>query len=222
MKDKVLLHIHLDGSVRKNTIEELTCQKIDVCAKEKCKDLNEYLEKFNIPISLMQTKENLIRVASELVEDLEHDNVVYAEIRFAPLLHTTILTPEEVIEYVLIGLKGNIKTKLILCMMRGMSFEDNLRVVELCSKYNCALDLAGAEGLYKTYNYKELFDIATKKNIPFTIHAGEADGAESVRDAILFGAKRIGHGVRILENEEVINLAIKNNIVFEVCQTSNV
>ena len=230
---KVELHLHLDGSVRLDTASMLTGKSIEevrslMIAKEKCHDLNEYLTKFNLANEIMQSQENLTRIAKELVEDLKKDNVIYAEVRFAPLLHTKKgLTGEKVIEAVLLGLKDeDLKVNLILCMMRQFSFEDNLKTIELASKYLdkgvVAIDLAGAEALYPTASFEKLFQIAKDKNIPFTIHAGEADGKDSILSAINFKTKRIGHGVRCIEDNETLNIIKKNNITLEVCPTSNI
>ncbi len=230
---KVELHLHLDGSVRLDTASRLTGKSIEevrslMIAKEKCHDLNEYLTKFNLANEIMQSQENLTRIAKELVEDLKNDNVIYAEVRFAPLLHTKKgLTGEEVIEAVLLGLKDeDLKVNLILCMMRQFSFEDNLKTIELAIKYLdkgvVAIDLAGAEALYPTANFERLFQIAKDKNIPFTIHAGEADGKDSILSAINFKTKRIGHGVRCIEDKETLDMINKNNITLEVCPTSNI
>lgn len=230
---KVELHLHLDGSVRLDTASKLTGKSIEevrslMIAKEKCHDLNEYLTKFNLANEIMQSQENLTRIAKELVEDLKKDNVIYAEVRFAPLLHTKKgLTGEKVIEAVLLGLKDeDLKVNLILCMMRQFSFEDNLKTIELASKYLdkgvVAIDLAGAEALYPTASFEKLFQIAKDKNIPFTIHAGEADGKDSILSAINFKTKRIGHGVRCIEDKETLDIIKKNNITLEVCPTSNI
>ena len=230
---KVELHIHLDGSIRPSTAAYLLNKSIDdvsnnMIASDKCEDLNEYLTKFDYPEKILQTKENLERVAYELALDLKKDNVIYAEIRFAPLKHIKEgLTLDSVVDSVLDGLsKVNIKTNLILCMMRNDTYSDNLKVIELASKYLnkgvCGIDLAGAEALYKTSSFKELFVMAKKYNIPFTIHSGEADGYDSILATINFGATRIGHGIRAIEYDDLINLIIDNNILLEVCPTSNV
>ena len=109
--------------------------------------------------------------------------------------------------------------------MRGASYSDNLKTIEVAEKYLnkgvVALDLAGDEKHFKTKDYEELFKIAKEKNIPFTIHAGEADDASSVLDAISFGAKRIGHGIRIIDDNYATSEVIKNNVTLEVCPTSN-
>lgn len=231
---KIELHIHLDGSLRPSTVAEILNiseeeAKEKMIVKNNNQDLTEYLTKFDLPIKVMQTKENLKRVAKELAEDLKLDDVIYAEVRFAPQKHTLKgLSLDDVITSVLEGFKSanKIKINLILCIMRGDSFEKNKEVIELCKKYLnkgvVALDLAGDEKNYKTKNYKSLFEIANKENIPFTIHAGEADGPQSVLDAIDFGAKRIGHGIKSIEDEFVLKKIIDNNIALEVCPTSNV
>lgn len=230
---KVELHIHLDGSIRPSTAAYLLNKSIEdvsnnMIASDKCEDLNEYLTKFDYPEKILQTKENLERVAYELALDLKKDNVIYAEIRFAPLKHIKEgLTLDSVVDSVLDGLsKVNIKTNLILCMMRNDTYSDNLKVIELASKYLNkgvgGIDLAGAEALYKTSSFKELFVMAKKYNIPFTIHSGEADGYDSILATINFGATRIGHGIRTIEYDDLINLIIDNNILLEVCPTSNV
>lgn len=230
---KVELHIHLDGSIRPSTAAYLLNKSIEdvsnnMIASDKCEDLNEYLTKFDYPEKILQTKENLERVAYELALDLKKDNVIYAEIRFAPLKHIKEgLTLDSVVDSVLDGLsRVNIKTNLILCMMRNDTYSDNLKVIELASKYLNkgvgGIDLAGAEALYKTSSFKELFVMAKKYNIPFTIHSGEADGYDSILAAINFGATRIGHGIRTIEYDDLINLIIDNNILLEVCPTSNV
>ena len=215
---KIELHLHLDGSVRPETIADML--KIDInkvkeetIAKEKCEDLNDYLTKFELPIKAMQTKENLKRITHELISDLKDENVIYAEIRFAPIKHIENLTLEEVVEAVTQGLKNeDVKTNLILCMMRDSSYEENLKIVELAKKYLnkgvVGLDLAGAK--------------ASKEQIPFTIHAGEADGPSSINDAISFKASRIGHGIRAIEDEKTIKKIINENILLEICPTSNV
>ena len=224
MIKKIELHLHLDGSIREETANEILGKKCNLKAKDKCEDLNEYLEKFEIPSIILQTKENLERVAYELALDLKKDNVIYAEIRFAPLKHLNGgLSLDEVITSVLNGLsKVDIETNLILCMMRNDSFNDNKKVIDLAHKYGFAIDLAGAEAIYKTKDFKELFKYAKSINVPFTIHAGEADGYESIKAAIDFGASRLDHGIKIIDYPDLINEAKEKGITLEVCPTSNV
>lgn len=224
MIKKIELHLHLDGSIREETANEILGKKCNLKAKDKCEDLNEYLEKFEIPSIILQTKENLERVAYELALDLKKDNVIYAEIRFAPLKHLNGgLSLDEVITSVLNGLsKVDIETNLILCMMRNDSFNDNMKVIDLAHKYGFPIDLAGAEAIYKTKDFKELFKYAKSINVPFTIHAGEADGYESIKAAIDFGASRLGHGIKIIDYPDLINEAKEKGITLEVCPTSNV
>lgn len=224
MIKKIELHLHLDGSIREETANEILGKKCNLKAKDKCEDLNEYLEKFEIPSIILQTKENLERVAYELALDLKKDNVIYAEIRFAPLKHLNGgLSLDEVITSVLNGLsKVDIETNLILCMMRNDSFNDNKKVIDLAHKYGFAIDLAGAEAIYKTKDFKELFKYAKSINVPFTIHAGEADGYESIKAAIDFGASRLGHGIKIIDYPDLIMEAKEKGITLEVCPTSNV
>ena len=229
---KVELHLHLDGSVRPTTISELLNISIEEARKLssvslKENSLKDYLEKFDIPLKIMQTKENLMRISKELALDLLKDNVIYAEIRFAPNKHLENgLTLDEVITSILKGLKEvPIKTNLILCMMRGDSYAKNLEIIKYAKKYLgkgvVGIDLAGNEAAYPVNNYQELFAIARKENIPFTIHAGEGDGALSIINAINLGAKRIGHGVRAIESTEALNLLKEKDITLEVCPKSN-
>ena len=229
---KVELHLHLDGSIRPSTISEILNINLEEAKKlstieTKCASLKEYLTKFDIPLKIMQTKENLERVAFELAHDLQKDDVIYAEIRFAPNKHLKSgLTLDEVVTAILKGLSQvPIKTNLILCMMRGDSYEQNLKVIKLAKKYLnhgvVAIDLAGSEASYPVNLYQELFEIAQKENIPFTIHAGEADEPLSVINAINLGAKRIGHGVRAIESEKALKLIKEKNITLEVCPKSN-
>lgn len=229
---KVELHVHLDGSLDVETFSTLT--KVDLTDARKllsvgnnCQDLNDYLRCFDAPVKFMQSSSILNLVAKKLVSSLENDNVIYAEVRFAPNKHTNNLKIEEVIESVLEGLKSDkVKVNLILCMMRGDNFEDNLRVIDMANKYRdsgvVGIDLAGAESLYKTKDYEKLFKYAESLKIPFTIHAGEADGVESINSAISFGATRIGHGVRSLESEECLDSIKNKNILLEICPTSNI
>jgi adenosine deaminase len=230
---KIELHVHLDGSVRISTLAELSGLSLEEAqlssvASMYCKDLNEYLTKFNLPISVMQTRENLIRISAELAEDLKNDGVIYAEVRFAPHLHLKNgLSLDEVIDAVLVGLRSvDIKINLILSMMRNESSDSNIKIISLAKGYIgkgvVAIDLAGAEALYKTADFKELFSLARSLGIPYTIHAGEADDWSSVFSAIEFGAARIGHGVRAIENKHIVDLLKQKNILLEICPTSNI
>lgn len=232
---KVELHVHLDGSVRPSTVAEfLNLNQNEVIDKmvvtsNNNKDLTQYLTKFDLPLKIMQTKDNLKRVAYELAEDLKKDEVIYAEVRFAPQLHINNgLSFEEVVDSVLEGIKlvDGIEINLLLCMMRGASYDYNLKTIDTAEKYLgkgvVGLDLAGDENQYKTKDYKQLFVIAKEKKIPFTIHAGEADGVLSVKDAIGFGAKRIGHGIKIADDDKMLDFVKEKDVFLEVCPTSNV
>ena len=161
---------------------------------------------------------------------IQTQGVIYAEFRFAPQLHTQRgMTQEDVI---LAAIEGTKKTKLrvnlILCLYRGneeKKIEDNKETLELAKKYLnqgiVAIDLVGSESEYKTEDYKDYFLKAREYGIPFTIHAGEADGPESIRHAIEFGAKRIGHGTKAFESESVLKLIKEKGIFLEMCPTSN-
>lgn len=229
---KIELHVHLDGSVRMKTASELLHKNMDETKQfmqaNHCESLSDYLKTFDIPIQLMQDKNTLERVSYELVEDLKKDNAIYAEIRFAPQFHTSILTYEAVIESVLKGIQqGNIKVNLILCCMRGENTKiANEKTIEMAYQYLhkgvCGIDLAGDEAHYPNHMYQYIFEKCKKLNIPYTIHSGEASGVESIREAISYGTSRIGHGIRAIESDEVIHQMIENNIVLEVCPTSNI
>lgn len=229
---KVELHLHLDGSVDIDIAKKFTNKTKnelinEMIANDKCNNLNDYLTKFSLPVSIMQTKEQLYEISKNLIKQLKEDNVIYAEVRFAPNKHIEKLTLNEVIDSVLLGLKNNdVKTNLILCMMRDSNVEDNLKIIDLAKEYQdrgvVAIDLAGAESIYKTKDFKILFDYAKRLNIPFTIHAGEADGIESINSAIEFGAQRIGHGIRAIEDSSTIKTINQKNIILEICPTSNI
>ena len=231
---KIELHLHLDGSVSLETIckiknKSLEEVKNNLVAPSKCNNLSEYLTKFDLPIECMQTRDNLKLVALELVNYLESQNVIYAEIRFAPMFHTiNNLSYEDVVEAVLEGLneKKRVKTNLILCMMRGMDKKENLKTIDIAYKYLkkgvCAVDLAGAEDKYPLSEYTDLFEIIKQKNIPFTIHAGENGNYKEVELAVNLGAKRIGHGIHSFESNELLEKLIDKNVLLEICPTSNV
>lgn len=239
------LHLHLDGSVFPKTIieiakkekinipsyEEKELEKYLICPSN-CQSLNEYLTKFDLPGQVMQTKYGLFKVTCDLIEKLSEEGIIYAEIRFAPQLHLKKgLNQEEVVQEVLKAIKYanekfDIKTQIILCCMRGKdNHQLNFETIKIASKYLhkgvCAVDLAGAEALFKTATFKEEFSLAQTLNIPFTIHAGESDSIESIKCAVEFGAKRIGHGIRAVDDEKFMNYLAKNKIGIELCPTSN-
>lgn len=234
------LHLHLDGSLSLKSVKELAkLQNIDIPSNDEqlmnrlmvsddCRDLNEYLEKFDFPLALLQTKEGITLAVYNLLEELKEQNLSYAEIRWAPQLHCQkSLSQEDAVVAAIEGLnKSDFKAKLILCCMRGNdNHEQNLETVRLAAKYKdkgvCAVDLAGAEALFKTKTFEEEFRLAKEKGLNITIHAGEADGPESVWKALEFGAKRIGHGVRSIEDEALVGELVRKQIPLEMCPTSN-
>jgi adenosine deaminase len=231
---KVELHLHLDGSldpkialplIKSKSLEEVR----DILDIDNDTDnLNEYLEKFNLPLEILQTKLALKQSAINLVDMLKRDNVIYAEVRFAPQFHTRLgLSYDEIIESVLEGLKNpDIKINVILCCMRGNdTWEENLKTVDYAYKYLnkgvCGIDLAGAEAIYPTRDYEYVFTKCRILGISFTIHAGEGSGSVSIKEALDMGAKRIGHGINY-ENDNILNRYINENITLEVCPSSNI
>ena len=193
-----------------------------------CKDLNEFLEKFAFPCSFLQTREGLNTAVYNLCEELKDQEVIYAEIKFAPSKSCDKgMTQEDAILAAIEGLnRSSLEANLVLCCMRGDSEEINRETVRLAKKYLgqgvCSIDLAGAEALFKTADYEEVFKYAKSLGVPFEIHAGEADGPSSVRDAIRFGATRLGHGVRSIEDPSLVKEIAQKKIPLMICPTSNV
>lgn len=237
------LHLHLDGAITlpiAKRLAQLQNQTLPASSDEElaqllsipknCEDLNEYLKRFDLPISLLQTKESISEAVFLVSEQLRRENVIYAELRFAPQSFTAGgLTQREVVEAALAGLaRTSFCGNLILCAMRGPGREAaNEETLRLTKEYLVthggvvAFDIAGAEGLFPTSDYRDLFTLAAKLDVPFTIHAGEAVGADSVRCAIEMGARRIGHGVRSFEDEALLELLRARQIPLEICPTSN-
>ena len=234
------LHIHLDGSLSLASARALAdMQGIALPeddetllrmlrVSDNCQSLNEYLEKFALPLTLLQTSEAISEAVLRLCRELAEQGLAYAEIRFAPQLHCEQgLTQGAVVEAAIRGMKkSGFYASLILCCMRGGdNLQKNLLTVEVASRFLgkgvCAIDLAGAEALYSTDSFAEVFEYARSLSIPFTVHAGEADGPESVYAALSFGARRIGHGVRSIENPELLQILSQKKIALELCPTSN-
>lgn len=226
---KVELHLHFDGSIDVSYTNQLlgydaSSELIDGNSSS----LGEYLEKFKLPIRLLQDLDNIEMYAYLLAKALEKDEVIYAEVRLCPLFHIEKNSIDDVVAAIKrgFGKVSYVKINLIFCMMRNFSFEDNYKVIQLTKRFLgngvVGIDLAGDEAKYKTRDFSELFNIIGKEKIPFTIHAGEADGYESVVDAILFGATRIGHGIRSIESEAVLGKLCREKITLEICPTSNI
>ncbi|MFD0618412.1 adenosine deaminase [Paenibacillus sp. GCM10027629] len=242
---KVELHYHLDGGLRASTVRELAIEaNISIPEDEAalleliqvqghCNSLTQYLEKFQLPVAVMQTSTSLQRVAYEAVEDAASAQVKYIEIRFAPQLHLEQgLTLEETVDAVLQGMQlGEANTgtiaRLILTCIRNHPVEMNLQVLELAKKFYLhgvvGIDLAGDEAGFPPLLHQAVFEAAHQADIPITIHAGEAAGADSIRDAVdSLHARRIGHGVRLEQDLELLDEIRASRIALEMCFTSNI
>lgn len=232
---KVELHCHLDGSLSRKCLSELMGREVlaeELQAKKHCKDLAEYLEKFDLPLFCLQTEEGLQKAGYDFICTVAKENVRYVEVRFAPLLSTERnLNCEEVMGAVLEGLKKgkeefHVDYNVIACMMRHHSEEQNRRVFdEVRSFYGkglCAFDLAGNEAAFPMENFIELFKMVDQAGIPFTVHAGECQSAKNIQDALSVGASRIGHGIAMRNQEKIMGICTRRGTGIELCPVSNI
>ncbi|WP_285031496.1 adenosine deaminase [Mycolicibacterium sp. lyk4-40-TYG-92] len=258
---KALLHDHLDGGLRPATVVELAEQSgygdlptMDVGelamwfrTQAHSGSLVRYLEPFAHTVGVMQTTDALYRVAYECVQDLAADNVVYAEVRFAPELHIAGgLVLDEVVDAVLAGFADGEKaaaaagqTTTVRCLVTAMRHAARSReIAELAIRFRdrgvVGFDIAGAEAGHPPTRHLDAFEYMRGNNARFTIHAGEAFGLPSIHEAIAFcGADRLGHGVRIVDDIEegpdgtfrlgrVANIVRDKRIPLEMCPSSNV
>lgn len=240
---KVELHCHLDGSLSLDTVRTLALMSgVLVPSKDSelrellqvgkdCKSLVEYLEKFSLPLACLQTKETLEYAAYSLMKDAMKENVMYMEVRFAPRSCTRGgLSCKEVVQSVLKGLNRGreefgVENGLIICGMRHEKPEVNIAMLEEIKEYInngvCGIDLAGSEADYPPLLHKPYFDKAKELEASITIHAGECGSAEHVQTAIALGAKRIGHGIALMNNHEILLEVKDKGIGLEMCPTSN-
>lgn len=254
---KVELHDHLDGGLRPATVIDLA-KKNDVALpcydpeglqewfEQGCKlkSLSLYLETFSITTAVMQTVEGLQRVAYEAVLDWHAQNIVYGEIRFAPVLHTNKgLSMQQVVQAVLDGMEQGrkdtgVRYGVILCAMRNQSPELSLDIAKLAIAYRdrgvVGFDLAGDEIGYPAKKHIDAFQYIRNRNFNITIHAGEAFGLESIWQAIqVCGAHRIGHGTHLVDDMNLDGMKIENmgelahyiqdrRIPLEMCLSSNI
>lgn len=220
---KVLLHEHLDGGLRPATVTELasengyeglpTVDSAELAAwfhrGAQRGNLPEYLEGFAHTCGVMQTKDALERVAYEFLADMEKDGVIYAEVRFAPLLHTEGgLTQDEAVKAVLAGLRRGeldfgVKWGLIICALRHLN--TSLEAAELAIRWRAegvvGFDLAGGESGFPPKKHVDAFHAIQRANFNITIHAGEAFGLESIWQALQYcGAHRLGHATRLRDD----------------------
>ncbi len=244
---KVLLHEHLDGSLRVDTLFELLrarrlpCPAKDPAALGRWFDqrahagsLVEYLRGFDLTVAAMATPQALERVAFEAAEDARSQGCIVAEFRIAPLLFEAHgLTSEAAVESLLAGLRrSDLPSGLIVCAMRHLPVEQTLRAARLALAYRdsgvIGFDLAGAEFGHPPNDHAAALRVARDGGMPLTLHAGEADAAERVVEALRLGAARIGHGIRLVDalqdpqRRELVDEVIGRGVHLEICPTSNV
>jgi adenosine deaminase len=236
---KIELHLHLDCSLSYKVVQQINPAISheeyleSFVAPPKCTDLVDYLKRAVKGFELMQSKEQLQLVTLDLCEQLKADNLIYAEIRFAPLLHIAKgLTPVEVVQTINDAVtegiaKTGVEIRMILCTLRHYTEEQSMETVRLVEKFNgtnvVAFDIAGDEAGCPIDNHVKAFQYAKEKNIHVTSHAGEAKGPESVWETLKhFHPSRIGHGVRSAEDDKLLDYLKEKNIHLEVCPTSNI
>src|SRR6201996_6312639 len=223
---KVLLHDHLDGGLRPQTVIELAdatgyadlpshdpvelAQALTAGAHRG--HLNLYLDAFRHTVGVMQTRPALYRVAREAAEDLAADGIVYAEVRFAPELHTELgLTLDEAVHAVLEGFRDGsenrrIKVRALLTAMRAAARSQEIAELAVRHRDNgvVGFDIAGAEAGGTRSRHLDAFQYVHRENFHVTIHAGEGYGLPSIWEAVQYcGAERLGHGVRLAEDIEI-------------------
>jgi adenosine deaminase len=243
---KTDLHVHLDGSLRLETIIDLArTGGVELPSRDPAElrkamrlgqntgSLVEYLKAFDVTLCVLQTEESLYRCAYELAEDAARENVRYMEVRYSPMLHTRRgLKLTSVVEAVLAGLRAaqnsfGIESAVIVCGIRNISPHSSLDMAELAVAYKnrgvVGFDLAGAEYDNPAKHHKAAFQLVRDNNINCTIHAGEAYGPESIAQAIhVCGAHRVGHGCRLRENGDLLHYVNDHRIPLEACPSSNV
>lgn len=239
---KIELHCHLDGSLSLETIKKIIPVKklpssdSDILkllmVSDNCKNLSEYLEKFHLPLTGLQSSENLELAAYNMIKDVSKENLKYIEVRFAPTLSINNgLSIAEVIESVIRGLKKGeeefgVYTNCIVCGMRQDSYEKNVNMLKIAKDFLnygvCALDLAGDEIKFPTKTHIDLFKYAKNIDFPFVIHSGETGNIENVALAVDLGAKRLGHGIALGQDQELIKVVKSKRIGIEMCPSSNI
>lgn len=241
---KAELHVHLDGALRPATMLELArAQNVrlpadtpEALAKamlvRDAQSLEEYLQKYEITLSVLQTRAALERVAYEFVVDVAAENVRYVEVRYSPLLHRPALTLAEAIEAPLAGIRRaeaetGTKVGLIVCGIRTRAPAESLELARAAADYRgagvMAFDLAGAERGHPAREHRAAFEYAASHGMACTCHAGEGDGPESIHQALHeCGATRIGHGTRLGEDPALLEEVVERKIPLEMCLSSNV
>jgi adenosine deaminase len=241
---KAELHVHLDGCLRPRTMLELArAQGVRLPADTPeelarammitaAQSLEEYLEKYTVNLSVMQTAEALERIAYEFVVDVAQENVRYVEVRYSPLLHQPALTLSQAIEAPLAGARRasaetGTKVGLIMCGIRTLPPARSLDLARAAADYRgdgvVAFDLAGAERGHSARDFRAAFEFAAQHGLACTCHAGEGDGPHSIGDALhVCGAQRIGHGTRLGEDPALLEEVVARRIPLEMCLTSNV
>jgi adenosine deaminase len=236
---KVELHLHLDCSLSFAVVSKIDPSiarqdyERDFIAPAKCLHLADYLTRARQGVALMQTEEELRLVVGDLFDQLMDDKVMYAEIRFAPHLHTEKgLTIEQVVDIVdgavdIESERTGVESRLILCTLRHFNAEQSMQTVQLVQRFRgrrvAAIDIAGDEAGFPIDAHVPAFSYAIANSIARTAHAGEARGAESVWETLKhFQPTRIGHGVRSVEDSRLIDHLKEKRIHLEICPTSNV
>ena len=236
---KIELHIHLDCSLSYETVKRLRPDTTiddfnnNFKASKSCSSLKQYIKCADNAISLMQSKESLELVMEDFFNQLIEDNVIYCEIRFAPLLHTEEgLNSREVLNIIcnsmnILSKESGVITGLILCTLRHYSKEQSMETVKLVEEFKgkgvLGFDIAADEASYPLDNHIDAFKYAVQNDINCTAHAGEAKGPESIWETIdKLKVKRIGHGVKCIKDPKLVRVLSENNYHLEVCVSSNI
>ena len=231
---KIELHCHLDGSLSKQFLESRlgrSVSKEEIQVSQNCSSLVEYLEKFELPGRCLKDETGLEEAGYDVLGSMSRENICYAEIRFAPLLSVTDqMGTQQVIASLLKGLERGKKDfgvayNVITCAMRHHSEEQNYEMLRAAREFLgagvCAADLAGAEAQYPMSEFMELFAKVKRMGMPFTIHAGECGNVVNIEDSLQAGAKRIGHGIAMRGNPNVLKMVRELGIGIEMCPISN-
>jgi adenosine deaminase len=242
---KTELHCHLDGSLRPTTMLELGHQHgvymphaeeellRDHMRVDDARHLEDYLQRFDITLGVMQTREAIERIAYELAEDAAREHVRYIEVRFAPVLNVRGgLTIADAVDAALAGLARaevdhGIIGRIIICALRHLAPTVSMELAELAVAYHArgvvAFDLAGGERGNPAAAHAAAFAYVRSHDMACTVHAGEGDGPSSIREAVhVCGADRIGHATRLIEDASLVEYVNDRRIGLEICLTSNV